>query len=56
MSATGNWDDAQAAQFNMIMQKTARLTSKPVDTLRAALPKLEKLAQSLEQYNKVKFN
>lgn len=55
MSATSNWDDAQAAQFNMIMQQIARLTSTPIDTLNAALPKLEKLAQSLDQYNQVKF-
>ena len=45
MSATSNWDDAQIA----------RLTATPIDTLNAALPKLEKLAQSLDQYNKVKF-
>ena len=49
MSATSNWDDAQAAQFNMLMQQIARLTATP------ALPKLEKLAQSLDQYNRVKF-
>ena len=55
MSATSNWDDAQAAQFNMLMQQIARLTSTPIDTLNSALPKLEKLAQSLDQYNKVKF-
>ena len=55
MSATANWDDAQAAQFNMIMQQIARLTETPIDTLNAALPKLEKLAQSLDQYNQVKF-
>lgn len=55
VAATGNWDDAQAAQFNMLMQQIARLTATPIDTLNAALPKLEKLAQSLDQYNRVKF-
>lgn len=55
MSASAGWDDAQAAQFNMVMQQIARLTATPIDTLRAALPKLEKLAQSLDQYNSVKF-
>ncbi|PWM31182.1 MAG: hypothetical protein DBX58_07070 [Clostridiales bacterium] len=55
MSASAGWDDAQAAQFNMLMQQIARLTATPIDTLRAALPKLEKLAQSLDQYNSVKF-
>ncbi len=55
MSATSSWNDAQAAQFNMLMQQIARLTETPVNTLNAALPKLEKLAQSLDQYNRVKF-
>ena len=55
ISATSNWDDAKAAQFNMLMQQIARLTATPIDTLNVALPKLEKLAQSLDQYNQVKF-
>lgn len=55
ISASSNWNDAQAAQFNMLMQQIARLTATPIDTLNAALPKLEKLAQSLDQYNNVKF-
>lgn len=55
MSATSSWDDEQAAQFNMLMQKIARLTATPIETLNAALPKLEKLAQSLDRYNQVKF-
>jgi hypothetical protein len=55
MTATFNWNDAQAAQFNVLMQRIARLTATPIDTLNSALPKLEKLAQSLDQYNKVKF-
>lgn len=49
--ATSSWDDAKAAEFNMLMQKIARLTASPVDTLNAALPKLEKLAQTLDNYN-----
>ena len=33
VAATSNWDDAQAAQFNMLMQRIARLTATPIDTL-----------------------
>ena len=55
MSASSNWSDSKAAEFNMIMQRIARLTETPVDTLNAAMPKLEKLAQSLDRYNQVKF-
>ena len=49
--ATGSWDDAKAVEFNMLMQKIARLTVSPVETLNAALPKLEKLAQTLDNYH-----
>ena len=55
ISATEDWEDTQAAQFNMLMQRIARFTEKPIETLQKALPKLEKLAQSLDQYNRVKF-
>lgn len=55
VSATSSWDDSQAAQFNMIMQRVARLTETPIDTLQKALPKLERLAQALDQYNSVHF-
>ena len=49
--ATGSWDDAKAAEFNMLMQKIARITVSPAETLKAALPKLERLAQTLDNYN-----
>lgn len=52
--ATGSWDDAKAAEFNMLMQKIARLTVSPTETLNAALPKLERLAQALDSYNSQK--
>lgn len=55
LAATSSWDDEKAAQFNSLMQQIARLTVAPVGTLTAALPKLEKLAQSLDQYNSVRF-
>lgn len=55
LRATGSWDDAKAAEFNMIMQKIARLTASPVETLNAAIPKLEKLAQSVDAYNSTKI-
>ena len=55
MRATSSWDDEKAAQFNMLMQRIARLTEGPIETLRAAQPKLERLAQSLDQYNGVRF-
>lgn len=55
MRATQAWDDAKAAEFNMIMQRIARLTASPIDTLNAAMPKLERLAQTVDAYNSTKI-
>ena len=49
------WDDARGQEFRSLMQKIAQLVEKPIDTLQAAQPKLEKLAQSLDSYNSVRF-
>lgn len=52
--ATESWD--KAAEFNMIMQRIARLTASPIQTLNAAMPKLERLAQTVDSYNSTKFS
>ena len=45
MQATGGWDDDKASEFNLAMSKVARMIESPVDSLRAAIPKLERLAR-----------
>lgn len=55
MQATENWEDKKAAEFNLAMAKVAREVESPVDSLKAALPKLEKLAQLMDQYASKKF-
>ena len=55
LSVTSNWDDAQSVQFNELMQRIASLTEAPIDTLEQAVPRLENLAQSLDDYNSVRF-
>ena len=55
LSSSSEWNDAQANQYRDLMRKIGRLIESPLDTLQAAQPKLEKLAQSLDEYNKVKF-
>ena len=49
------WNDEQGQQFAALMQKIAQLVESPIETLQAAQPKLEKLAQSLDAYKRVKF-
>jgi len=55
--AVGNegWNDVQGQQFHVTMQKTAQLIESPIETLKAQLPKLEKLAQALDEYGRIRF-
>ena len=55
LQSGANWNDAQGQQYRALMRQLAQLTQAPMDTLNNANPKLERLAQSLDQYNKVKF-
>lgn len=56
MQATANWDDDKAAEFNLAMSKVARMIESPVDSLKAALPKLERLAQLMDAYTSKRFS
>lgn len=55
MRSSASWDDAQGQQYQALMKQIAQLTQAPMATLTSAVPKLEKLAQSLDNYSKVKF-
>ncbi len=54
--ASDGWDDVQRQQYQSAMQKASKATAQPIETLRAAIPKLNKLEQALQQYRSVKFN
>ena len=53
-SAT-NWNDVQRTQFQTLMKNIAKFTEEAVGTLNTAAQKLEKLAQSSDNYGKIKF-
>ena len=55
LHSSSEWNDAQGDQYRELMRSIARLIESPIETLQAAQPKLEKLAQSLDSYNSVKF-
>lgn len=55
MRSSANWDDAQGQQYQALMRQIAQLTQAPMATLNAAIPKLEKLAQTLDDYGRVRF-
>jgi len=54
-ATSSDWNDETGEQYRALMQRIGRLVESPIDTLQAALPKLEKLAQSLDQYGSIKF-
>jgi hypothetical protein len=53
---SGDWSDAQSQQYTAVMQKASKATLQPLETLKAAIPKLNKLEQALQGYSSVKFN
>lgn len=55
MRSSANWNDEQGKQYQALMKRIAQLTQSPMATLNTAMPKLEKLAQALDEYEKVKF-
>ena len=51
----GDWIDVQGEQFRELMNRIGRLILEPEETLKSVQPKLEKLAQSLDSYGRVRF-
>lgn len=51
----GEWNDSQGAEFKSVVTKIADLTQSPVQTLETAIPRLNKIAETLEKYQSVKF-
>ena len=51
----GGWEDTKQAEFTGVMLQAASLTEEPIDTLEAAIPKLESLAGALDEYMGVSF-
>lgn len=49
------WDDNQGKQFEAVVKRISNLTKSPVSTLEAAIPRLNKMAATLDKYNSIKF-
>ena len=49
------WSDSQGEQFKSVVNRIAGLTQSPIETLESAIPRLNKIADTLEKYNSVKF-
>ncbi len=49
------WNDSQSEQFKSVVNRVAGLTQSPIATLEAAIPRLIRIAETLEQYNNVRF-
>ena len=55
LNATKDWDDQQSREFKDVMDKIGKLTMQPVDQLNAAIPRLEQLAQYIDEYSRIRF-
>ncbi len=49
------WDDSQGEQFKSVVKRVATLTQSPIATLEAAIPRLNRIAEALDQYSSVRF-
>ena len=50
-----DWNDTQGEQFRELLNRIGRLITSPEETLKSVQLKLEKLAQSLDSYGRVRF-
>ncbi len=55
LNATQGWEDQQSREFREVMEKIGRLTIQPVDQLKTTIPRMEKLAQSVDEYTRIRF-
>lgn len=55
LNATKDWNDQQSREFRNVMDKIGKLTMQPVDQLNAAIPRLEQLAQYVDEYSRIRF-
>ena len=49
------WSDSQGEQFKSVVNRISGLTQSPIETLESAIPRLNRIADTLEKYNSVKF-
>ena len=49
------WNDSQSARYHDLMRSIARLTCAPCGELNDVLPRMERLATALDNYNSVRF-
>ena len=54
-SNVSGWSDNQGEQFKSVVNRIAKLTQAPISTLENAIPRLNKIAETLEKYNSVRF-
>lgn len=55
LNATQGWEDQQSREFREVMAKIGQLTIQPVDQLKTTIPRMEKLAQSVDEYTRIRF-
>lgn len=55
VQSANSWTDAQGQEYRELMKKIVKLTETPKRTLIESVPKLERMTQALQEYEKVRF-
>lgn len=55
MNSASEWNDSQGMQYRDLMRHIAVLTESPKETLVNAIPKLDRMMQALQAYEKIRF-
>ena len=54
-NSSSEWTDDVGEQYRDLLKQICRLIESPIEPLQTAQPRLEKLAQSLDDYGRVRF-
>lgn len=55
IKSQSDWNDSQSARYHELMHQIALLSAAPCRELEDVLPRMERLAGALDNYNSVRF-
>lgn len=55
MASAGGWNDQQGELYKELMHRISKLTDSPKSILLEAIPKLDRMMQALQEYERIKF-
>lgn len=55
IKGSSGWSDSQGEEFRNVLSRVKRLVDSPLETLEAAPPKIDRLADALDEYQRIRF-